>query len=98
MKPPETEREARAREAVRRVMRHAPEGDLRSRHAASMRFVSIKSVEQQSVLMLHRARDLLIRQRTQLTNALRAHLAELGLVAAKGREGLHQLVAVVTEC
>ena len=64
----------------------------------SMRFVPIKSVEQQSMLMLHRARDLLIRQRTQLTNALRAHLAELGLVAAKGREGLHQLAAVVTEC
>jgi transposase len=54
----------------------------------SMRFVPIKSVEQQSELMLHRARDLLIRQRTQLINALRAHLAELGLVAAKGREGL----------
>src|SRR5215470_9807518 len=64
----------------------------------SMRFVPIKDVEQQSMLMLHRARDLLIRQRTQLTNALRAHLAELGLVAAKGREGLHQLVTVVTEC
>jgi transposase len=48
--------------------------------------------------MLHRTRDLLIRQRTQLINALRAHLAELGLVAAKGREGLHQLVTVVTEC
>src|SRR3977135_1948413 len=64
----------------------------------SMRFVPIKSVEQQSVLMLHRARDLLVRQRTQLTNALRAHLAELGLVAEKGRQGLHQLAAVVTEC
>jgi transposase len=64
----------------------------------SMRFVPIKSVEQQSVLMLHRTRDLLIRQRTQLINALRAHLAELGLVAAKGREGVHQLVAVVMEC
>jgi transposase len=58
----------------------------------SMRFVSIKSVEQQSALMLHRTRDLLIRQRTQLINALRAHLAELGLVAAKGREGVQQLV------
>ena len=55
----------------------------------SMRFVPIKSAEQQSALMLHRTRDLLIRQRTQLINALRAHLAELGLVAAKGREGLH---------
>ena len=64
----------------------------------SMRFVPIKSVEQQSTLMLHRTRDLLIRQRTQLINALRAHLAELGLVAAKGREGLCQLVTVVTEC
>src|SRR5499433_1492254 len=64
----------------------------------SMRFVPIKDVEQQSLLMLHRARDLLIRQRTQLINALRAHLAELGLVAAKGREGVHQLVTVVTEC
>jgi transposase len=48
--------------------------------------------------ILPQPRDLLIRQRTQLINALRAHLAELGLVAAKGREGLHQLVAVVTEC
>src|SRR5436853_5377837 len=63
----------------------------------SMRFVPIKSVEQQSALMLHRTRDLLIRQRTQLINAVRAHLAELGLVAAKGREGLQQLVAVVAE-
>ena len=63
----------------------------------SMRFVPIKSVEQQSALMLHRTRDLLIRQRTQLINALRAHLAELGLVAAKGHEGLQQLVMAVTE-
>src|SRR2546422_8201314 len=63
----------------------------------SMRFVPIKSVEQQSALMLHRTRDLLIRQRTQLINALRAHLAELGLVAAKGREGLQQLVTAVTK-
>ena len=63
----------------------------------SMRFVPIKSVEQQSALMLHRTRELLIRQRTQLINALRAHLAELGLVAAKGHEGLQQLVMAVTE-
>jgi transposase len=56
--------------------------------AASMRFVPINSVEQQSALMLHRTRDLLIHQRTQLINALRAHFAELGLVAAKGHEGL----------
>ena len=61
----------------------------------SMRFVPIKSVEQQAALMLHRARDLLIRQRTQLINALRAHLAELGMVAATGREGLKKLLVVV---
>ena len=53
----------------------------------SMRFVPIKSTEQQSDLMLHRSRDLLIRQRTKLSNAIRGHLAELGLVAATGREG-----------
>ena len=53
----------------------------------SMRFVPIKTAEQQAALMLHRARDLLVRQRTQLINALRAHLAELGLVAATGRDG-----------
>ncbi|GGL71552.1 hypothetical protein GCM10011392_27680 [Wenxinia marina] len=50
----------------------------------SMRFVPVKSPEQQSVLMLHRARDLLMRQRTVLLNAIRAHLAEFGIVAAQG--------------
>jgi len=44
----------------------------------TMRFVQIKSAEQQGRLMLHRARDLLMRQRTQVINAMRAHLAELG--------------------
>jgi transposase len=63
----------------------------------SMRFVPIKSAEQQGALMLHRTRDLLIRQRTQLINAMRAHLAELGLVAPKGREGLQQLLRAVAQ-
>jgi len=45
-----------------------------------MRFVPVKTAEQQSLLMLHRARDLLMRQRTQLINGLRAHMAELGIV------------------
>jgi len=63
----------------------------------SMRFVPIKSAEQQGALMLHRTRDLLIRQRTQLINAMRAHLAELGLVAQTGREGLQQLMRAVAE-
>src|SRR3974390_958101 len=47
----------------------------------TMRFVQVKSAEQQGRLMQHRARDLLLRQQTQITNALRAHLAELGIVA-----------------
>ena len=63
----------------------------------TMRFVPIKSVAQQSALMLHRTRDLLMRQRTQLINAMRAHLAELGLVAQKGHEGLQQLMRTVAE-
>jgi transposase len=63
----------------------------------SMRFVPVKTIDQQAALMLHRSRDLLIRQRTQLFNALRAHLAELGMVAAKGMDGLKSLVAIVTD-
>src|SRR6201993_2109614 len=63
----------------------------------SMRFVVIKSAEQQSLLMLHRTRDLLVRQRTQLINAIRAHLAELGLVAAQGRDGLATLIGIVRD-
>ena len=63
----------------------------------SMRFVAIKTDEQQAVLMLHRTRDLLVRQRTQLINAMRAHLAELGLVAAQGREGLQALITIVRD-
>ena len=57
-----------------------------------MRFVQIKTVEQQAALSLHRSRELLVRQRTQLGNALRSLLSEFGIVAAKGREGLARLV------
>src|SRR5271169_3604360 len=61
----------------------------------TMRFVRIKSAEQQGQLMQHRTRDLLMRQRTQLINALRAHLAELGIVAAQGDKGVKELLAIV---
>ena len=63
----------------------------------TMRFVRIKSAEQQGQLMQHRTRDLLMRQRTQLINALRAHLAELGIVAAQGREGVKELLSIVAD-
>src|ERR1700691_1899843 len=61
----------------------------------SMRFVPVKTVEQQSALMMHRARDLLIRQRTMLVNALRGHLAEFGLVEAQGLHKVAGLIAIV---
>lgn len=57
----------------------------------TMRFVAVKSEDQQAVLMMHKARELLVRQRTMLTNAVRAHLAELGTVAAQGTDGLKAL-------
>ena len=63
----------------------------------SMRFVPVKTAESQAALMLHRSRDLLVRQRTQLINALRAHLAEIGLVAATGVDGLKSLLAIIRE-
>jgi transposase len=58
----------------------------------TMRFVPVKSPDAQSVLMLHRARQLLVRQRTAQVSALRAHLAEYGIIAPKGRPHVQQLV------
>ena len=57
-----------------------------------MVFVPIKNEAQQAVLMLHRTRDLLVRQRTMLVNAIRAHLAEFGIVAAQGRRKVKELI------
>ena len=59
----------------------------------SMRFVPVKSEAQQAALMLHRVRDLLVRQRTQLINAVRGHLAEFGMVEAQGAWNLPRLLA-----
>jgi transposase len=61
----------------------------------SMRFVEVKSPEQQSVMVLHRTRLMLMRQRIQLSNAIRGHMAEFGIVAPVGREGLQKLTAIV---
>jgi len=63
----------------------------------SMRFVTIKTEEQQSVLMLHKTRQMFVRQRTMLINALRAHLAEYGIVAGVGRNGLETLLDVIAD-
>ena len=61
----------------------------------SMRFVPVKDTEQQSVLLLHRARNLLVRQRTMLVNALRAHMAEFGMVAPQGLRNVELLIKMV---
>jgi transposase len=59
-----------------------------------MRFVETKTPEQQSCLMLHRTRQLFIRQQTSVINAIRA---EFGVVAAVGRKGVEQLLAIATD-
>src|SRR3974390_694936 len=58
-------------------------------------FVETKAPEQQGCLMLHRTRQLFIRQQTSVINAIRAHLAEFGIVAPVGRKGVEQLLDVV---
>ena len=62
-----------------------------------MRFVPVKEEGRQALLMLHRVREQLLKQRTATINALRAHLAEFGIVAAQRRTGLRELLAVVAE-
>jgi transposase len=59
----------------------------------TMRFVAVKSVEQQATMAVHTTRALLVRQRTMAANALRAALSELGIVAAQGIKGLRELMA-----
>jgi len=64
---------------------------------ANMRFVATKTPEQQSCLMLHRTRHLFIRQQTAVINSIRAHLAEFGIVAPVGRNGVAELLGVVSD-
>jgi len=63
----------------------------------TMRFVAIKTEDQQAALMLHKSRELLVRQRTMLTNALRAHLAEYGIVSARGFGGVGAAIKALHE-
>jgi len=63
----------------------------------STRFVATKSEQQQSGLMLHRSRQLLVCQRTMLSNAIRGHMAELGVIAAKGRNGTAELLRIIAD-
>jgi transposase len=63
----------------------------------TMRFVAIKTVDQQGALMLHKTRDLLVRQRTMLINGLRGHLAEFGIIAARGPGGVKAAIEALHE-
>jgi transposase len=63
----------------------------------TMRFVAVKTTEQQSVLMLHRTRELMVRQRTMLVNAIRAHMAEFGIVVRVGLPQIKELLAVIAD-
>ena len=64
---------------------------------ANMRFVETKTADQQSGLVLHRTRHLCMRQQTSVINAIRAHLAEFGVVAPVGRNGVEELLRVVAD-
>jgi transposase len=59
-----------------------------------MRFVPVKSADQQAMLMLHKTREMFVKQRTMSVNALRGHLAEFGIVAAKGIGRVDELLAL----
>jgi transposase len=63
----------------------------------TMRFVAVKTVDQQGALMLHKTRDLLVRQRTMLINGLRGHLAEFGIIAARGPGGVKAAIEALHE-
>jgi transposase len=73
-----------AKPYVKRGKNDAVDAEAICEAVPGMRFVPIKTAEQQAALMLHKTRELLVKQRTMSVNAVRSHLAEFGIVAAKG--------------
>ncbi len=63
----------------------------------SMRFVGVRSLENQAALMHHKAREMLVAQRTQLINGLRGHLAEIGVIAAQGPKNARELAELIED-
>src|SRR5262245_34839716 len=63
----------------------------------SMRFVPVKTPESQAGVVLHRTRHLFVKHMTVVGNAIRAHLAEFGIIAPTGRNGMQQLVAIIND-
>jgi transposase len=66
-------------------------------HRPTMRFVAVKSEEKQASTMIFKARDLLVRQRNQIINALRGHLTEFGIIAPQGPRHIHTLIVAVED-
>jgi transposase len=64
----------------------------------SMRFVAVRSLENQAALMRHKAREMLVSQRTQLLNGLRGHLTEIGVIAAQGPRHARELAELIEAC
>ena len=64
----------------------------------SMRFVGVRSLENQATLMRHKTREMLVSQRTQLLNALRGHLTEVGVIAAQGPRHARELAELIEAC
>jgi transposase len=64
----------------------------------SMRFVGVRSLVNQAALMRHKAREMLVSQRTQLLNGLRGHLTEIGVIAAQGPRQARELAALIEDC
>jgi transposase len=90
LRPPSSVDAGERREGLRQAQQEQCRrrgGDLRGGARPTIRFVQVESAEPAGRLMLHRTRDLLMRHRTQVINALRAHLAELSIVAAQGNAG-----------
>src|SRR5215475_1818808 len=71
--------------------------DLRGGGRPTMRFVPVKTADQQAAVLLHRGRERLVRQRTGLVNALRGHLAEFGVIAPQGLRNVGKLIAIVRD-
>jgi len=82
---------------VKRQKNDATDAEAICEAVTSMRFVETKTPEQHSCLMLHRTRQLFIRQQTSVINAIRAHMAEFGTVAPLGSKGVEQLLAIVMD-
>src|SRR5262249_17590115 len=84
---------------IKRNKHHAADAEAicEAVRATTLRFVPIKTADQEAAVLLHRGRERLVRQRTGLVNALRGHLAEFGVIAPRGLRHVGKLIAIVRD-